>query len=196
MVHTAAFGDTVDVEDEIYVPLFRCCDSAESVFDLLTAVLATVRFDVDKLGRAARGGFGASTELAERLAADAGLPFRQAHAAVARIVRDLSAAGADLRALTPEQVAAAIEQVSGANVSVTAEQIRGATDAAEFVVRRAVPGGPAPAATRAALARETERTDDLRRWLAERREALTTAATVLERRVVELRETRDDACGA
>ena len=61
----AAFGDTVDVEDPIYVPLLRCCRSTKSVLRLVGAVLETIRFDEDLMATRAQSGFGVATDLAD-----------------------------------------------------------------------------------------------------------------------------------
>ncbi len=175
MVHAAAFGDTVDVEDEIYVPLLRCCDSAVSVLSLLSDVLGSLKIERERLDKAARAGFGASTELAERLTIDHGLPFRQAHRVVALIVRDLAASGRDLRSLSPEMVEMATKSVTGTGIAVTRQGLKSAIDPVRFVARRALPGGPAAPAVMAALQREQANREALSNWVTQQREGLTRA---------------------
>ena len=57
LVHAAAFGDTVDVEDEFYEPLFRTFDDGLDVVRLLDAALSTCQFDVERLAQRASEGF-------------------------------------------------------------------------------------------------------------------------------------------
>ena len=53
LVHSAALGDTVDVEDEFYEPLFRTFEHGLGVLRLLDAALGTCQFDVERLGGSA-----------------------------------------------------------------------------------------------------------------------------------------------
>ncbi len=175
MVHGASFGDTVDVEDEIFVPLFRCCDDTASVLTLLADVLKTIQFDTRLLGIAAHAGFGASTELAERLAVDFGLPFRQAHRVVAQIVRELAENGGDLRALTPRMLTQAVHNVTHGGVDITDRSLLDVVDPKLVVARRVTPGGPAPKAVIDALRRERESRLAFETWTAERWGALAMA---------------------
>jgi argininosuccinate lyase len=181
MVHGAAFGDTVDVEDEILVPLLRCCDHATGLLTLLTRVLATLEIDRNKLQSAARSGFGAGTELAERLVVDGGIPFRRAHQVVGRLVRELSVDGRDLTALTPEMVRRAALAEAGIDITMSSETLRTIADPAIFVDRRALPGGPARAAVDSALDRADDNLRGFSEWVDQRRAALTGAEDVLDR---------------
>ncbi len=79
LVHSAALGDTVDVEDEFYEPLFRAFAHGIEVLRLLESALATCQFDVQRLAARAGEGFTTATELADTLVRRAGLSFRQAH---------------------------------------------------------------------------------------------------------------------
>lgn len=186
MVQTAAFGDTVDVEDPIYVPLVRCGESTARILTLLTAVLRTIDFNRERLRERSEAGFGASTELAELLTRELGLSFRQAHTVAARIVRELSGAGSDLRSLTPEGLQRVALEATGREITVSQEQLRDAIDPLGFVQRRSISGGPAPVAVTAALGRERDDQERFATWLAERRSLLTRALHGLDERVVEL----------
>ena len=175
LIHTASYGDTVDIEDPIYVPLLRCCDSASSVLTLLSDVLRSIQFDAGKLRGRVEASFGASTELAETLTRDHGLSFRQAHAVAARVVRALAAAGADLRDATPEQIADAARETTGREITLRPDELADAIDPAGFVARRAVLGGPAPAAVRDALARELDSQRAFATWITDQRTTIDAA---------------------
>lgn len=180
MVHGAAFGDTVDVEDEIFVPLFRCFDHASSVLTLLSAVLATIEFDRDRLETAALAGFGASTGLAEHLSVHHGLPFRQAHRLVAELMRELSDRGQDLQTLTPRLVAQVSNEIAGNEIELTDDELNQAVDPARFVEQRALPGGPAVSAVRAALERQTSLREAFAHWTKQQRQQLNSTAEQLD----------------
>jgi argininosuccinate lyase len=74
MVHGAAFGDTNDVEDPVFVPLARSFDAATAVLELLDATLETAEFNVERMAERAGDGFTTATALADGLVRDFGLP--------------------------------------------------------------------------------------------------------------------------
>src|SRR5690606_29591733 len=86
IVHNAAFGDTNDVEDPMFVPLNRAFDSFEMVVNLLTAVLRSATFNVEDMAAKAGEGNTTTTALADALVKDFGIPFRSAHSVASRLV--------------------------------------------------------------------------------------------------------------
>ncbi len=180
LVHTAAFGVTTDVEDPLYVPLFRACENAIATLDLLTSVLDTIQFDTEKLGAQANGGFGASTELAECLVREFGIPFRQAHTIVTQAVHQLGLSGTDMRTLTVDGLEEIIENVTGQRAGLTEEMLGESVNPAGVVARLTSPGGPAPLAIRAALAREVATSHAQRDWLDAQQTALFAAMEQLD----------------
>ncbi|MGH2557781.1 MAG: argininosuccinate lyase [Thermomicrobiales bacterium] len=175
MVHSSAYGDTVDVEDEIYVPLARCLDAAASVLDLLTAVFATIGVDRDLLAARAGQGFTTSTELADTLVRRYGLPFRTAHAVAGKVVKAAIAEGKEADSITVAMVEVAARSVIGQTIGIDEATLRNALDPWQFVRSRAIPGGPAPEAMRRYLSDCRGRLYDDRRWLAGERERLMAA---------------------
>jgi argininosuccinate lyase len=156
LVHSAALGDTVDVEDEFYEPLFRTFEHSLGVLRLLEAALATCQFDVERLASRATEGFTTATELADTLVRQGGLSFRQAHRVASKVVQLCSA---DPSRVDAELVAEAARQALGRSVHLDPADLRAALDPWCFVEQRVVPGGPAPAAMQVHL-------DQLRQRLA------------------------------
>ncbi|MGE3271838.1 MAG: argininosuccinate lyase [Chloroflexota bacterium] len=150
LVQAAAFGDTVDVEDELYEPLFRTFEHGIAFLRLADSALATCQFDKEKLAARATEGFTTATEFADTLVRHAGLSFRQAHRVASTIVRK---AGGEPGGVTAPLVAdAALEALGpdlGSRVQLTAEQLQAALDPWAFVRARTIPGGPAPETVRA-----------------------------------------------
>jgi argininosuccinate lyase len=151
LVHSAALGDTVDVEDEFYAPLFRAFEHGLGFLRLLDSALATCQFDLQRLAGRAAEGFTTATELADTLVRKAGLPFRQAHRVASAVVR---LAEADPARVTPALVnQAACEALGhGLGVGPSDAELRAALDPWSCVEQRSIPGGPAPTAMRAHLA--------------------------------------------
>jgi argininosuccinate lyase len=162
LVHAAAFGDTVDVEDELYEPLFRTFEHGIDLLRLSDAALATCQFDREKLAARAAEGFTTATEIADALVRHAGLSFRQAHRVASTIVRRSNGdpTAVDL-ALVAEAAREALGPEPGQAVCLTAEQLQAALDPWAFVRARTISGGPAPEAVLAHLdqMRETMRRD-------------------------------------
>jgi argininosuccinate lyase len=148
LVHSAALGDTVDVEDEFYEPLFRTFEHGLGVLRLLDVALGTSAFDVERLAARASEGFTTATELADTLVRQAGLPFRQAHRVASTVVQ---LCGADPGRVDVELVAEAARQALGRPVQLDPADLRAALDPWSFVEQRTIPGGPAPSAMQAHL---------------------------------------------
>src|SRR5215210_8164303 len=86
-------------------PLFDAVDSILPVFAVLPEMLRTARFDGERMARAA-GGFALATELADFLVTR-GVPFREAHGAVGRLVRRCEEDGVPFEEASQEMVAGA-----------------------------------------------------------------------------------------
>jgi argininosuccinate lyase len=67
-------------------PLFDACDTYRASVKLLAAMLPGLRWNPEAMFKAAESGFSLATELADYLA-ERGLPFREAHHVVGRIVK-------------------------------------------------------------------------------------------------------------
>jgi argininosuccinate lyase len=86
-------------------PLFDAVDAMLAMLAVLPDMLRTARFDAGRMAGAA-GGFALATELADFLAAQ-GVPFREAHRAVGRLVRRCEELGVTLEEVSREELAAA-----------------------------------------------------------------------------------------
>ena len=85
-------------------PLFDAVDSVLAMLAVLPEMLRTARFDAVRMTDAA-GGFALATELADFLAAN-GVPFREAHHAVGRLVRRCEELGVSLEDVPQEELTA------------------------------------------------------------------------------------------
>jgi argininosuccinate lyase len=150
LVQAAAFGDTVDVEDELYEPLFRTFEHGIAFLKLADSALATCQFDREKLAARATEGFTTATEIADTLVRHAGLSFRQAHRVASTIVRKAHGEpGGVTTALVVEAAREALGPKLGATIQLSPAQLAAALDPWAFVRARTIPGGPAPETVRA-----------------------------------------------
>jgi argininosuccinate lyase len=124
------------------VPLYDAATTAPAL-EALALVVRGLRFDRDAMRAATERGMLAATDLADHLAAQ-GVPFREAHAVVGRIVRDRLAAGTDLAGITTAELRAH-DRRFGEDAAAEA------TVARSLAARRS-PGGTAPVRVREALA--------------------------------------------
>ena len=86
-------------------PLFDAVDAVTPMLTVLPEMLRTARFDAGRMRRAA-GGFALATELADFLAAR-GVPFREAHHAVGRLVRRCEELAVSLEEVPDDELVAA-----------------------------------------------------------------------------------------
>ncbi len=129
-------------------PLFDTADTLKACLGVFAALVAGLRPQAKAMRAAALEGHATATDLADYLVRK-GVPFRDAHAAVARAVRAADAAGCDLAEL-PLKVLKRFSAKIGADVhrSLTLEG---------SVASRNHAGGTAPAQVRAAAKRARER---------------------------------------
>jgi len=126
-------------------------DAVSEATAVAAGAVATAAWDTEALAAAAGEGFSTATGVADALA-QAGIPFRVAHEAVAAAAADAE------RALDADDPAAAVDAVEAATESVLGEPATAHVDRERLLAvldpaARDSAGGPAPAAT------ETERAD-------------------------------------
>jgi argininosuccinate lyase len=122
---------------------FDSIDTLEAVLTVTPPMLASLTFRADRMRRAAGEHFATATDLADYLVTK-GLPFRQAHEVVGRIVRHAIDEGTTLEGLTP----ATLRRFS----PLIADDVTAALTVDASLRARAVTGGTAPDAVRRALA--------------------------------------------
>ncbi|OPY37901.1 MAG: Fumarate hydratase class II [Methanoregula sp. PtaU1.Bin051] len=140
---------------ELTPHLWRGMGDAKESVDLLTTMLASATFDTERMAEEAGKGFSTATDLADALVRAYDIPFRTAHSIVGRAVQKGS--------LTVAALDAAAEEV-GAGFSLrgkglTQAQVDKALSVAGSLSLRKAPGGPAPVATRKALAGRKKQLD-------------------------------------
>jgi argininosuccinate lyase len=92
-------------------PLFDAVDAVRLMLAVLPEMLRTARFDGARMASAA-GGFALATELADFLAAR-GVPFREAHHAVGRLVRRCEELGMPLEEIPDTELVSAHQALAG-----------------------------------------------------------------------------------
>ncbi len=123
-------------------PLFDAMDTYRASVRLLLAMLPGLSWNRETMFRAAESGFSLATELADYLA-ERGLPFREAHHVVGRIVRHCAEGGRELRDLS-------LSELQGFH-PLFGDDALALTRLETAIHRRRSHGGTAPEAVREAL---------------------------------------------
>ena len=124
-------------------PFFDSVDTLEAILGVLPPLLASLTFRTDRMRRAAGEHFSTATDLADYLVRK-GLPFRQAHEVVGRLVRYALDEGKTLEDLTLPEFRRFSPLIDG--------DVKDAITVEASLRARAVTGGTAPAAVRRTLA--------------------------------------------
>ncbi len=139
--------------------LFDSIDTLRIVLDVVPPMLRTMRWDTGRMAAAALADFALATDAADLLARH-GVPFREAHGVVGRLVAECAGSNRTFADLSDEEWAA-VHPVFG--------EERPPLDALASVSARDITGGTAPAQVRKAQDLHTGRLAELRGWLDERR---------------------------
>jgi argininosuccinate lyase len=123
-------------------PLFFAFDQIKPMTQIAAAALAATTFRADRLREAAQDPALVATEMADYLVAQ-GIPFREAHEIVGKVLRAAEQAGKSIR----EMPIAELQKFSPA----FGRDLHTVLSVDSALARRAVAGGTAPAAVRAAL---------------------------------------------
>lgn len=114
---------------------FDTVDTTLACLGIMAEALGTITFKADRMAQAVRGDYSNATDLADHLV-QRGLPFREAHEVVGRIVGRCAAAGRLLAELTADELAA-LHPLLGPEAVAALDPARG-------VAARKTPNGPAP----------------------------------------------------
>ena len=128
-------------------PLFDAADTVLGSLMACTGMLATCTFKEERMREASHEGYMAATDLADYLVGK-GLPFRQAHAVVGRIVGDCVREGVTLQQLSTDELRSYSELFD--------DEAHEALDIDSIVRRRTTFGGTGHEAVRAQLKLATE----------------------------------------
>jgi argininosuccinate lyase len=124
-----------DLQEERF-HLYQAVDSSLMSLEILRGVYVTLHVSQARYGESLRGDPSLATELADYLAS-AGVPFRDAHDRVARLVARLEAEGRGMKDLRPEEAAEL-------DPKLTPAELEFLMDPVEAARRRRSRGGPAP----------------------------------------------------
>jgi argininosuccinate lyase len=182
-VHNTPFGDIVDTEDDLQPLVWTMFRDATRAVRLVAAALQTATFDAARLEARAGDGGTTTSELADTLVREHGLPFKTAHTITARV---LKVRAQDPTARASETLAAVAFELHGQPIVYSEERLKEILSPRYFVMVRQTAGGPAPAETARAVALSRDALLADGEWLTARRTALGAAQRVLRDRAAAL----------
>lgn len=141
--------------------VFDTVDTLELILDVLPPMLRSAQFHADRMRAAAAGGFSLATDVADHLVR-AGVPFREAHEIVGRVVSYCVAEDKDFPDLSPDEWRGFSPVLADSPPPLTPE---------DAIAAREMPGGTGSQHVRAASESARERLDDWVHWLDKRRRA-------------------------
>src|SRR5262249_23743474 len=142
--------------------LFDAVDTVLGVLRVMPPMLETMRFDREQLAEAAIADYSLATDAADLLARN-GVPFREAHEVVGRLVGGCVEDGITFGDLTEEE---------WGGIHPFFARRRPPLTAWESVSARDVPGGTAPGRVKEGYAGAVARLGTARAWLEERQRQL------------------------
>ncbi|MEX2587063.1 MAG: argininosuccinate lyase [Actinomycetota bacterium] len=143
-------------------PVFDAADSLGLSLSALAGALGSITFHPDRMEAAAAGGAAAATDLAEALVVK-GVPFRQAHEAVGRLVALAVASGKDISQCSAEELASVHPELEPPMLA--------RLDPRSSVQARSSHGGTAPERVAEQIDRLEQMMTEQTKWLKERRTA-------------------------
>jgi argininosuccinate lyase len=158
----------------------------EGMAEIACEVIRGLRLRPDRMAAALSIGFSTATEVADALARQGSIPFRQAHQIVGSVVSRLSAEGKGPADLTRGLLDEACQAIAQRALPLGADEVRDALDYHLAVERKSLPGGPAPAEVRRMAAAQTaqaathrDRLQGLQTRWSSARDALTAAVRAI-----------------
>ena len=181
-IHNTPFGDIVDTEDDLQPLAFSVFRDAIRAMTLVAAVLREAEVNADRLLARTGDGWVTSTELADTLTREHGLPFRTSHAITGQLV-EAKRRNPDLPL---SDALAAAAQPFGATLPYGEPDLQRLLSPEHFVCVRRTHGGPAPSEAAHALDRSGASLAKDEGWVAAAEDALSAARKRLRERCARL----------
>jgi len=183
-LHTgSARTDHYQVLNGLVPALLERARAAEA---LAAAVIAGMTVDTERAAGAAHSGFVVAADLADVLAAEAGIDYRSAHTVVGRALRRLAKDGRDPSTLTAEDLAAAAEKAIDRPVDIDPVALADALDPAACLRRRSQEGTASPREMARMIDAARAEADGARAWATAVSERAASAEAALLARAAEL----------
>ncbi len=122
---------------EAHTQIFNSFQIAKDSLSILAGIFSGLDVNKKRMEELADSNYACAIDLAELLVKK-GMPFRQAHQAVGKLVKECIEAGIKLRELSPEKIE------KGTGIKASAEELKKATTPALAILERKTTGSPNP----------------------------------------------------
>ena len=129
---------------EITPHLWNAIKVTQDTLSIVTKMLLSVEFKVDRCAELAGKNFATATDLADIMVREKKIPFRTAHKIVGRIVNEATASDMAEENITSKFIDDIAVELGFDELNLDDDLIQRALNPRENVRIRAVPGGPAP----------------------------------------------------
>jgi len=146
---------------------------------ILRTTLATLEVDAPRMRAAVEANYSSTTDLADAIAAQTGVGYRQIYGVVGRLVDSLIAAGQPLGSLRAATICTAAAQ-AGLAIQLADSAVQAALDPAQALAARTHLGGAAPAEMTRMLVARQQHLAAYHAWIAARWEQIQTARTATQ----------------
>ena len=170
------------------------CDKTEAALHTLHTVIATLQPNSGRMAAAVAANYSATTDLADSLAQQSGIGYRQIYAIVGGLVDRLMADDQPLTTLTAADLNAAAH-AHGLRLEVTDAEVQAALDPARAVARRTHIGGAAPGEMARLLAERAEQQAAWQAWAAARQTRIAAARSTTAQQLLALTQKEEVAVG-
>ncbi len=187
MVRDIPYGPSGEMADDAVAMAGASLSRAGAVLETLTRLMnGPIEINRAWLARNAGSGLVTSGDLADFLMAEEALDPSSARDIAAMTANRAKQEGLEASSITPAMIDAAALLVVGRELGVEIERLGAYLAPRRFIEKRAVLGGPAPAAIREYLAQERDRLHEDARWLEAKRRRIALAAENIEIRTEEI----------
>ena len=127
------------------IALWRAFDTTKTSLEVLNGVVSTLTVNTDRMLEQTKGSFIYAVQLAEVLAENESLSFREAYKITATVVKNLIAENRTLEDLKPEDVQKVAKELFNKDVKVSSSIAEKASDPIKALNNLRSPGSPHPA---------------------------------------------------
>jgi argininosuccinate lyase len=157
---------------ELTPHLWRALDDATISVSLMAGMLASVKFEADRLNQAVKGDMSTATELANELVRAHGVPFRQAHQVVGELVRIAIKKRVSLEEAADQYLGEVAKKVTGRVIKIDKARLRAVLDALKTLRLIGSAGGANPEFTTRQVVQDKKDIEILSDWLEEKENKL------------------------
>jgi argininosuccinate lyase len=155
-----AFAYNRDLQED-KEPVFDSIENLLLLLPAVTGMIATTKFDREKMKAAAPLGFSLATEIADFLVKE-GVAFSQAHEAAGACVKKCEAAGKDLHQLSDQEFLSIHPQLHS--------KVREVLSASGAIASRTTSNGTAPSSVSLQIANLSKEIESDKRWITNERQ--------------------------